>query len=122
MSAQPTQESVLPVLPVPPRHTIACEEPATRERLGTVRVDSPDAVGEAVRRARAAQERWRETSFAVRRRVLSRVLEHVIDHADDLVELICRVSGKTRENAMMGEIWPVAEKLRWTIANGERHL
>jgi acyl-CoA reductase-like NAD-dependent aldehyde dehydrogenase len=23
---------------------------------------------------------------------------------------------------MMGEIWPVAEKLRWTIANGERHL
>ena len=54
--------------------------------------------------------------------MLGRVLEHVVDHADELCEIVCRVSGKTRENAMMGEIWPVAEKLRWTIAHGERHL
>jgi acyl-CoA reductase-like NAD-dependent aldehyde dehydrogenase len=58
----------------------------------------------------------------VRRRVLERVLAHVVDHADDLCEVVCRASGKTRDNAMMGEIWPVAAKLRWTIANGERHL
>ncbi len=30
--------------------------------------------------------------------------------------------GKTRENALLGEIWPVCEKLRWTIKNGEKHL
>jgi acyl-CoA reductase-like NAD-dependent aldehyde dehydrogenase len=58
----------------------------------------------------------------VRRRVLERILAHVVDHADELCELVCRTSGKTREHAMMGEIWPVAEKLRWTMANGERHL
>lgn len=104
------------------RDTILCEEPSTRARLGEVRVETPEGVVEAVRRARIAQARWRETSFAVRRRVLGRVLEHVVDHADELCDLVCRVSGKTRENAMMGEIWPVAEKLRWTIAHGERHL
>jgi acyl-CoA reductase-like NAD-dependent aldehyde dehydrogenase len=31
-------------------------------------------------------------------------------------------SGKTRENAMLGEVWPVCEKLRWTIRHGEKHL
>jgi acyl-CoA reductase-like NAD-dependent aldehyde dehydrogenase len=75
-----------------------------------------------VRRARLAQKRWRETSFAQRRRVLERILAHVVDDAEDLAELVCRTSGKTRDNAMMGEIWPVAEKLRWTIAHGEKHL
>src|SRR6185437_10215390 len=106
----------------PQADVIACKEPSTRAPLGAVRVDSAEAVAAAVREARAAQQRWRETSFAVRRRVLERVLAHVVDNADELCELVCKVSGKTRENAMMGEIWPVAEKLRWTIANGERHL
>ncbi|HXV37914.1 MAG TPA: aldehyde dehydrogenase family protein, partial [Myxococcota bacterium] len=31
-------------------------------------------------------------------------------------------SGKTRENAMLGGIWPVCEKLRWTIRHGAKHL
>jgi acyl-CoA reductase-like NAD-dependent aldehyde dehydrogenase len=106
----------------PRREEIACDEPSTRARLGAVRALGAEEVAEAVRRARAAQAQWKQSSFAVRRRVLERVLAHVVDHADELCEVVCRASGKTRENAMMGEIWPVAEKLRWTIANGERHL
>jgi acyl-CoA reductase-like NAD-dependent aldehyde dehydrogenase len=102
--------------------SIACVDPATRAPLGSVPVSTPDEVAEAVRRARVAQAAWQKASFAVRRRVLERVLAHVVDDAEDLCEVICRCSGKTRENAMMGEIWPVAEKLRWTIAHGERHL
>jgi len=54
--------------------------------------------------------------------VLRHVLAHVLDHADELCELVVRDAGKTRENAMLGEVWPVVEKLRWTIANGEKHL
>src|SRR6185295_4104695 len=38
------------------------------------------------------------------------------------VETICRDTGKTREHALLGEIWPACEKLRWTIANGPVHL
>src|SRR5690606_20682965 len=65
---------------------------------------------------------WRETDFAMRRAVLARVADALIDRTDELVELIVRDSGKTRENALMGELWPVLEKLRWTIKNGEKHL
>jgi acyl-CoA reductase-like NAD-dependent aldehyde dehydrogenase len=101
---------------------IRCHDPATRELLGVVPVDGPADVQRAIARARAAQAGWRETSFALRRRVLRRVADSVLASVDDLVDLVVRDSGKTRENALMGEIWTVLEKLRWTIAHGEQHL
>jgi acyl-CoA reductase-like NAD-dependent aldehyde dehydrogenase len=101
---------------------IACFEPATRARLGEVDVDTPDDVRAAVEASRRAQESWSKTSFATRRRVLQRILDHLLAHADELVDLVVRDSGKTYEHAILGEIWPVCEKLRWTIANGEKHL
>lgn len=101
---------------------IPCFDPATREPLGTVRVTPPVEVRRAVERARAAQRTWRKSSFAERRRVLSRLLDRILDEDERLVDLVTRDCGKTRENALMGEIWTVCEKLRWTIANAERHL
>lgn len=112
----------------PPSNTVGspavieCHDPATRELLGVVDVASPSLVREAVARARAAQIGWADTSFAQRRAVLRRMLEHILAHTDELCDAIVRDSGKTRENALMGEIWPVCEKLRWTIAKGERFL
>lgn len=102
--------------------TIPCFDPATREPLGTVAVTSPADVKKKVARAREAQRAWRKTTFAQRRAVLGRLLDRILDDEARLVELICRDSGKTRENALMGEIWTLCEKLRWTIANVEKHL
>lgn len=53
---------------------------------------------------------------------MRRLLDHVLKYADELCDTIVRDSGKTRENAMLGEIWPVCEKLRWTLRHGEKHL
>jgi acyl-CoA reductase-like NAD-dependent aldehyde dehydrogenase len=102
--------------------TIRCTDPATGQLLGELPAMTPDEVRERVRRARAAQGPWGATSFAERRRVLGLILDHVIEHADELCDLIARDSGKTRENAMLGEIWPICEKLRHTIKSGERDL
>lgn len=102
--------------------TIDCREPATHAPLGTVPIDGPDAVRAKVARARVAQKDWGESTFRERRKLLSTILAHVLDHADELCEVVVRDAGKTRENAVMGEIWPVCEKLRWTIRNGEKHL
>ncbi|MEM9457090.1 MAG: aldehyde dehydrogenase family protein [Myxococcota bacterium] len=106
----------------PEADRICCFDPATRQLLGSVPVDDPADVRAAIARAREAQVGWAETSFALRRRVLRRVADAVLTHVDDLVELIVRDSGKTRENALMGEIWTVLEKLRWTATHGPRHL
>jgi acyl-CoA reductase-like NAD-dependent aldehyde dehydrogenase len=97
-------------------------DPATREPLGSVRVDSPADVDAAVARAKAAQKAWAKTTFAERRRVLKALLAYTVEHKDEICAEVQRASGKTRENALLGEIWPVCEKLRWTIGNGEKHL
>ncbi|MCA9688042.1 MAG: aldehyde dehydrogenase family protein, partial [Myxococcales bacterium] len=104
------------------RAMIACHDPATGAHLGDVPEATPEEVRDAIARARAAQHDWALTSFAERRRVLRRLLEYILDHDEALCEAICQDAGKTMHNAMLGEIWPICEKLRWTIAEGERHL
>ncbi len=101
---------------------IPCTNPATGASLGEVPVDDPAAVRAAVLRAREAQRGWAETSFAQRRAVLRRLSDRILANTDALVDVVVTDAGKTREHALMGEIWPVLEKLRWTIANGEKHL
>ena len=108
--------------PADDRDVIHCFDPATLEPLGEVAVCGPEEVVQRIARARRAQAVWAGTSFAERRRVLSLLLDHVLAHADELCALIVRDAGKTRENALLGEIWPVCEKLRHTIAHGEEHL
>src|ERR1700749_557985 len=97
-------------------------DPATRPPLGSVRVASPADVDAAVARAKAAQKRWGQTSFAERRRVLGALLAYTVEHKEEICAEVQRGSGQTRENALLGEIWPAGEKLRWTIGNGEKHL
>jgi acyl-CoA reductase-like NAD-dependent aldehyde dehydrogenase len=87
-----------------------------------VRAHTPDEVRALVAASRTAQAGWARTTFRQRRRVLRRILDHVVRHADELVDVMARDSGKTRQHALLGEIWTVAEKLRWTIAHGEPHL
>jgi len=102
--------------------TIPCVDPATRAPLGEVAVCSPTEVRERIARARRASEVWKSTTFAVRRRVLGHILDHLLEHADDLVRHVVRDAGKTRENAMLGEVWPIAEKIRHTVTHGEKAL
>ncbi|MCA9619562.1 MAG: aldehyde dehydrogenase family protein [Myxococcales bacterium] len=104
------------------RTTIPCFDPATLEPLGEVPVCPADQVAERVEKARMAQARWAKTSFSERREVLGKILDHVLAHADELCRVVVKDAGKTRENALLGEIWPVCEKLRHTIATGEKHL
>ncbi len=105
-----------------PADQIHCVDPATREPLGSVRVDSPADVDAAVVRAKVAQQAWKKTSFAERRRVLKALLSYCVEHKDEICAEVQRGSGKTRENALLGEIWPACEKLRWMISQGEKHL
>jgi acyl-CoA reductase-like NAD-dependent aldehyde dehydrogenase len=102
--------------------SIPCEDPATKERLGEVRVDTASDVEAAVSRAKAAQSAWRQTSFETRRQVLRKLLAHTVEHKHEICQDIQRDSGKTRENALLGEIWTTCEKFRWMIKNGEKYL
>src|SRR5260370_21463795 len=102
--------------------TLECRNPATLEKLGDVPVFDRDAVVDKVKRARRAQARWGIASFAQRRQVLQKLLDYIVEHQDEICRICARDSGKTLVDAMMGQIFPVCEKLRYTISNGERDL
>jgi len=102
--------------------TLECRNPGTLERLGDVPIFDARAVAERVARARAAQVSWGQTSFAERRKVLRALLDAIVDHQEEICRACSRDSGKTLVDAAMGEIFPVCEKIRYTIANGERDL
>lgn len=101
---------------------IECYNPATGQRLGSVSVASAADVTAAIERAQTAQKAWRQSSFAQRRAVLGHMLDHILDYVDELCNAIVEDSGKTHENALLGEIMPVCNKIRWLMRNGERHL
>lgn len=101
---------------------IPCFNPATGEALGEVAICPPETVGEVVARARDAQRAWGDSTFAQRRAVLRRMLAHIIEHTDEIVEAVVTDSGKTHENALLGEIMTVCNKLQWLLKNGEKHL
>ncbi len=102
--------------------SIECTDPATGERLGAAPIMDRAQVEAIVARARAAQPSWAATSFAKRRAVLRDLLQWIVDHQADICRLAARDSGKTLVDAAMGEVFPVCEKLRYTIAQGERDL
>ena len=108
--------------PPAPGGMLVCVDPATGERLGHAPVMGRAEVVRAVERARAAQRAWAAASFADRRAVLSDILEHVVAHQREICRLAVRDSGKTMVDAAMGEIFPVCEKLRYTLAHGEDDL
>lgn len=101
---------------------IRCWDPTTMEDLGTAKVDTPADVKDALRRARRAQHEWRRSSFAQRRRLLRTLLRFIVENTQTVARVACRDSGKTKVDAVFGEIAVTCEKLRWTIAHGERWL
>jgi acyl-CoA reductase-like NAD-dependent aldehyde dehydrogenase len=101
---------------------IECLNPATGARLGSLPAASPEEVTAAVERARRAQKQWAQSSFAQRRAVLGHMLDHILANIDELCAAVVEDSGKTWENALLGEIMPVCNKIRWVMRNGEKHL
>jgi len=105
-----------------PTSSIACHDPATLEPLGEVGVMSEADVRAIVLRARRAQPAWAKTSFAERRAVLRDLLTAIVEQQDEICRLASKDSGKTMVDALLGEVFPVCEKIRYVLSHGEKDL
>ena len=101
---------------------ISCFDPATGDFLGEVPTMGEEEVRAAVQAARRAQWSWAKTNYDQRRSILSDILDYTVRHTQDICRIAARDSGKTMVDAAMGEVFPVCEKLKYTIAEGERIL
>ncbi|GAA5827611.1 hypothetical protein JCM11251_001757 [Rhodosporidiobolus azoricus] len=104
------------------RSYITAYAPASAKHLATIPSLNEHEIRERIGRAEAAQKRWRNSSWARRRRVLRSLLEWCVREQEALARFASRDSGKTLIDAAFGEILTTCEKLRWTIANGEEIL
>ncbi|KAI1764390.1 ALDH-like protein [Hypoxylon sp. FL1150] len=121
---QPDECKILehPTIKAPSSTAIQCYAPATGQFLGLVNPSTPAGIDRAVAQAKAAQEKWAQTTFAERRRVLRTMLQHVLDNQEQICRISSLDSGKTMVDAQLGEIMVTVEKLQWTIRHGEKAL
>ncbi|KAG5178770.1 Aldehyde/histidinol dehydrogenase [Tribonema minus] len=101
---------------------IQCYDPATLQKLGEVKAMTAEEVNEVVAKAAAAQVEWAKTSFKERKRVLQTMQEYFLAHQDDIVRVACRDSGKSKVDALLGEVLVTCEKFRCTWAHGAAWL
>ncbi len=87
-------------------------DPATGELVGTVPDMDEGQVRQAIQRARAASRDWAALPVKDRVRHLEAVGDVMLDRLDDLVELICAETGKTRTEAVFSEVTVTAELIK----------
>ncbi len=100
---------------------LIARDPATGAEIGRRAPTPIEDVAEAVRHARAAQARWRTTSWPERRAALRRAWSTMAGEAEAWAEAITLEVGKPRDEARI-EVVTTLDVLRWLVKHGGRAL
>lgn len=95
--------------------------PFNGQPLAVMPQSSAEDVAEAFRRARRAQEAWERTPVEVRAEKLLNLHDIILERQDEITDLICWESGKSRKHAF-DEPLHVAMTARYYARTHERHL
>ena len=101
--------------------TVTTYCPFNGQPLAVIPQSSAEDVAEAFRRARRAQEAWAATPVHVRAEKLLNLHDLILDRQDEITDLICWESGKSRKHAF-DEPLHVAMTARYYARTHERHL
>jgi succinate-semialdehyde dehydrogenase / glutarate-semialdehyde dehydrogenase len=99
--------------------TVTC--PFNGQPLAVIPQSSPSDVAEAFVRARKAQEQWAATPLKERAQKLLNLHDLILDRQDEITDLICWESGKSRKHAF-DEPLHVAMTARYYARTSDRHL
>jgi len=91
------------------KNTLVSISPATLEVLGEVPLAGADQVKAAVAGAEAAFPAWSALSVAERARHLLRARDYLLEHVDEVCGLISAENGKPRVEALVAEVFFVAD-------------
>lgn len=97
-------------------------DPATGEEIATYPVHDAAFVDEAVKRARREFEQWSKSSFKERSKVLRKAAAILADGAEEYAGRIARENGKTLMDALLADIYSVADSLAYLAKTGPRDL
>lgn len=100
---------------------ITVQNPATGEVAGHV-PDMTADIPSLVARARMAQPTWAALSFAERAAILGAMRRWIVEHRDEVVASTMSETGKTYEDALVNEVFVVADGMQFWERNSERYL
>ncbi len=92
---------------------IVKKNPATGAVIGEVPVQGPEEVRAAVARARAAQAQWGALSVAERAARVGAFRAEVVGRAEEVIDLLVREGGKTKQEALGMEVMLVVDLTDW---------
>jgi succinate-semialdehyde dehydrogenase / glutarate-semialdehyde dehydrogenase len=95
--------------------------PFNGQPLAVIPQSSPGDVAEAFVRARKAQEQWAATPLKERAQKLLNLHDLILERQDEITDLICWESGKSRKHAF-DEPLHVAMTARYYARTSDRHL
>lgn len=101
---------------------VQCYCPATGQSLGLLTATTKAQMDQQIAQARAAQSKWARSLYSLRRKLLRTLSNFIVENQHEIASVACRDSGKTRLDALMGEIMVTLEKINWIAAHGERAL
>lgn len=79
-------------------------------------------ITESFNQARLAQKKWAALSFDKRRACVEKMRDYLIDHADELVDILVKETGKTKVDALADEVFPCAFACKWYGEQAEKIL
>ncbi|EHN09750.1 Aldehyde dehydrogenase [Patulibacter medicamentivorans] len=105
-----------------PEGMIAVENPATGTTIEFVENMSAARIDELVARARAAQPAWQALGFQGRRRLMLALRHWLVQNRSRVVDVVVAENGKTREDALLAELFYVADSMGFWAKNASKYL
>ena len=101
---------------------IEVQNPATGEVIGRVDDMSPEQVEAAVERARRAQPAWEALGFEGRGEVMYELRRWLVENRKRVLDVLVKENGKTREDAMLAEMFYVCDALGFWAKKARKYL
>jgi len=101
---------------------IPVHNPATGEVMGHVDDMTPAQVEAVVERARRAQPGWEAQGFERRADAMLELRYWLVQNRDRVLEVLVRENGKTREDALLAELFYVCDALGFWAKNAPKYL
>ncbi len=102
--------------------TIEVHNPATGDLIAEVPNTSAEDVAAAAARGRRAQPAWEAAGYKARADVMYALRYWVMQNRERILDAIVAENGKTREDAMLAEVWYLCDSLGFWAKNAEKYL
>jgi succinate-semialdehyde dehydrogenase/glutarate-semialdehyde dehydrogenase len=104
------------------RRTLGISCPANLQPLGEIEVANADDVRAAVERARAAQPGWESLGVTERAAYMWKLRDRLIDRQDEIVDMVCKESGKAPLEALMMEVFACCDFITYWSKHAKKAL